>query len=558
MINTPIPILIPTGRADIDDILKKRASKTKDESLEHYSAKVYLANYLHENDVIVKFKDKIITIPKCIPAYEVPYGGVVPDLIAGKFIIEITKTNPVSVQKAAFYRMTNENWFEFTTQEVFRFIHERDHLVPLSGEFKPEPEIVYKSILYLYFSEIASSPKYRKIPYHLSGIPKYKSNSYRQYNQKENESIWIGDCIGGYAICPCCKEKLVYHKPIDKIDYFRHTNKVYSDSNYKPSKELQEKLEAQDWLCENKPNLFISCAAFCKIDNATFTGKGIWRKNVKWKEFIVDVVTDDGLFIDVVHNQNCNPEKIKAYNDSNQRWIQVYAKEPGRVLNNKPYPWNVKQCCKEKPFRDLLIKENGIRRYIDSINENFFNNLDNKRSVLHKKEPFGEIQNGIKEEYYMRQSAQNEAKKEFYIEQLVKDIQIEENRIREYIDSTNDNFFNNLDNKCYVLLKKENIKQDLRRWKSIQSFINAPLDSENSSRIRLIDYANLNSLAFYFVVDFMGEKSKNPLVFSEQSNKDVWYKRLANRKLDYDQRMVIEYLKWESDDFCNLRKQGKI
>lgn len=167
------------------------------------------------------------------------------------------------------------------------------------------------------------------------------------------------DYQGGEATCPGCGLKLTFKKYKDRRDHFAHIGKGCSEDEYRTGLESWEHKQAKDWLCKNKPDFIVPCPSGSYRNLKT--SKGEWKQEVRWGKRRIDVVTDDGIFIEVVHSHVCDEEKIREFDIAGVRWIEVYASDPTLVIK-QPYLWNRSPACWKQAFQSLIADESKARR----------------------------------------------------------------------------------------------------------------------------------------------------------------------------------------------------
>jgi hypothetical protein len=182
---------------------------------------------------------------------------------------------------------------------------------------------------------------------------------------------------GGDATCPGCKAEFVHCKGEVVLPYWRHSSapkcsqEVY-DRGVKLARKRGESLQheaAKKWLCEQKPDFLVTCPGK-HVRHVIATSKGEWKQEqtrvYDGRRLRIDVVTDDGLFIEVVHSSPCSDKKVEALNAAGVRWIEVEADSPSTIIAQH-YDWNRCKRCWANEFARLELDEECWRRDIEYV-----------------------------------------------------------------------------------------------------------------------------------------------------------------------------------------------
>lgn len=146
----------------------------------------------------------------------------------------------------------------------------------------------------------------------------------------------------GEVLCPVCKGELIYCDGKVITSYFkhkceniRHTESEYSivlENIQRETESIQHK-EMKRKLIEEKKIPLRCCRSCKKYEEKNLEDYNEWKEEVKWQNFIIDVVAyrpnnlfediKDYFFIEVVHSHKCSKEKYMAFEECGVDWMEV-------------------------------------------------------------------------------------------------------------------------------------------------------------------------------------------------------------------------------------------
>mgnify|MGYP000403614102 CR=1 FL=1 len=155
---------------------------------------------------------------------------------------------------------------------------------------------------------------------------KYK-NPYGIYNEKlihiENYKKEMGE-----VKCPVCKDVLVFCNGVEIKNYFRHKagNIEHNEREYYGAVESIQHKEMKKQLIEKKEVPLRFCRWCKQHEEKRLEGYVEWKEEVKWEEFVIDIVCakeNNIIFIEVVNTHKCSNEKVKKFYEKDVIWMEI-------------------------------------------------------------------------------------------------------------------------------------------------------------------------------------------------------------------------------------------